>query len=191
MGLDTSPVKDGSTTSVESKTESLSSPTCRCSEGFHGCWAGECDCTTCNYTQKEQPRQRRPRNSQTPKPKPPKGVPHPIGKVTPLPEDLVEYIALRLLEDAGSPHRISQPEWDAVHRRFEWTHKEVAIDLGLTYERVRYIRRMSRPDDTHVAPAYRDIAYHAGCTVSQVYKVMRDLVVLRDAERPENGASFS
>lgn len=171
---------------------SLSSPTCKCAESFHGCWPGECLCKVCNHNTDPLPLLPKPvRKPRKPRQSGPKGVPHAIEKVAPLPEDLVEYIAAQLLQDAGSPHRVSQPEWDAVHRRFEWSHMEVAVDLQISYERVRYIRRMPRPEDQHVAPAYRNIAYRAGCTVSQVYKVMGDLVVLRDAERPENGASFS
>lgn len=161
---------------------------CRCEEGFHGCWPGECDCTVCNVAQKEPP----PKPVRKPKAHPqPKGVPHPTEKWVPLPEDLEEYIALQLIEDAGSPHRVSRPEWDAVHQRDRWTHREVAEDLRITYERVRYIRKMPRPVKGHVAPAYANIAFRAGCTVSQVYKVMADLVALRDGLHPEYGASFS
>ncbi len=196
MTVAMSPTKEKSSTFVESKTGSPSLQICgRCLDGWHKCWPGECACTQCN---KAMPVLRKPVQVRKPpkvrKPKPPKGVPHPVAKVTPLDTDLVSYIARQLIEDAGSPHRVSQPEWDAVHYRHGWTHMEVAIDLDITYERVRYIRRMPRPVDEHVAPAYRDIAYRAGCTVSQVYKVMQDLVALRDGnpeDRPENGCSFS
>lgn len=167
----------------------------RCLDGWHKCWPGECACTQCN---KALPKPRKPVGAPR---KPRVRLTNPVKKdgtprkIAPeIGDDLERYVARQLIEDAGSPHRVSQPEWDAVDVRRGWTHKQVAVDLDITYERVRYIRRMPRPVDGHIAPAYLDIAYRAGCTVHQVYKVMQDLVVLRDGPaeaRPENGASFS
>lgn len=188
MTVALSPTKVESTSSVGSKTASPSLQICnRCLDGWHKCWPGECACTQCN---KPLPKLRKPGPTLRKPKRPTVKVKEPAPQIS---EDLERYVARQLIEDAGSPRRVSQPEWDAVANRNGWTHMEVAIDLDITYERVRYVRRMSRPVDEHVAPAYRDIAYRAGCHVDQVYKVMRDLVVLRDGrpeDRPENGASF-
>lgn len=85
---------------------------------------------------------------------------------------------------------MSQPEWDAVYARRGWSHKQVAAELQISYERVRYIRRMPRPTNEQIAPSYCDIAIRAGCSTNQVYKVMADLVGLRDGEANEVGPEF-
>lgn len=168
----------------------------RCLDGVHKCWPGDCACVLCGVELKKhagpQPGPARERAKAAPRAK---------GRFqSTLTPEMTDHIARKLLEDAGSPHRISQPEWDAVAARQGWSHTEVASELGISYERVRYIRRMPRPTDAHLAPAYRDIAHRAGVTHGQVYKVMKDLVSLRDADpwsstrpqdRPPEPCTFS
>ena len=104
--------------------------------------------------------------------------------------EMRHWIACALIENPTSNRRVSQEEWDAVHARPSLSHKQVAADLGITYERVRTIRRLERPADDFIAPAHADIALRAGCTVWQVVGVYKDLLALQDGNRPENGASF-
>lgn len=146
-----------------------------CLDGIHKCWPGDCACTLCGVPL------RKPKRVREYTPRPPREPRKPAEVLTP---EMADYVARQLLEDVGGRYSyISQDEWDAVHSRESWPHRAVAKELGLSYERVRYIRRMVRPEDSFAVPSYANIARRAGCSYKQVARIMNELVALRDVSQ--------
>lgn len=153
----------------------------RCLDGFHQCWPGDCACTVCDLPVAKRAPARKPKRVQPHQQSPTTLTGRPRKIAPHLSPEMSDYIARSLLDGSRTNCVISPEEWDAVHARPSWSHNEVARELELTFERVRYIRRMARPTDEGPHKSFVRLADRVGATPGQVHKVMRDLVTLRDA----------
>lgn len=177
----------------------------RCLDGVHKCWPNECACTICGKPVPKLKRTRlAPSRTYEQRPGPAaKKLGTPNAQNTPhMTPELMHYIAVQLLESLPGRFFVSADEWDAVHNRWDaggWTQQQIADELEITFERVRHIRRMPRPE-RDILPGYAEIADRCGVSVGQVRTVMSHLVRLRDdipfafyppKDRPAQPCTFS